>query len=176
MTPRHARPSRRRWVAAVAVVTVALTWSLVRAGGPEREAAAPVPSPSPVADPSDPVAQALSVLHRWDAARAEAWSSGSVPALRRLYVDGAGASDVRLLRDYTDRGLRVEDLRMQVLALDVLRRGPGEWHLRVTDRVARAVLVGPAGRSLLPRDEATTRTVRLVRHAGRWCAAAVRPG
>jgi hypothetical protein len=126
-----------------------------------------------------PTVQAAAVLREWDAARAEAWAAGSVRSLRRLYVDGAGARDVRLLRDYLRRGLSVHGLRVQVLALDVLRHRPGEWRLRVTDRLAAGAVVtaghGSGTRRPLPRDQATTREVVLVRDAGAWRVAEVVP-
>ena len=40
------------------------------------------------------------------AARAAAYASGFGPALRRLYVEGAGDADLRVLRGYLRRGLR----------------------------------------------------------------------
>ncbi|QNN53210.1 hypothetical protein [Nocardioides mesophilus] len=116
------------------------------------------------------VVAAARVLRRWDAARAVAYSRGSVPLLRRLYADGAGADDVRLLRDYARRGLRVQEMTTQLLAVEVLRHRPGLWRLRVTDRLSHAVAVGATGRVLLPRDDASTRTVQLVRQGGRWRA------
>lgn len=119
------------------------------------------------------VARAASVLRDWDRARAAAWARGSTAALRRLYVAGAGASDVRLLEAYRQRGLRVAGLRVQVLALDVLHHEPGRWLLRVTDRVSGGTAVGAGVREPLPRDRATTRTLRLVRPAGVWRMAAV---
>ena len=136
-------------------------------------------TPATVArDPAVPP-DALAVLHAWDARRARAYARGSVAALRRLYVVGAraGSADVRLLRDYLARGYHVQGMRMQVLSVRVLRRGPGRWRLRVTDRLAAATAVGPGGSVALPRDRASTRTLTLVRGAdGGWRVAAVREG
>jgi hypothetical protein len=115
------------------------------------------------------------VLRGWDAARAAAYASGSVAALRELYARDAGASDVRLLRSYLRRGYRVEGMRMQLLAVRVLADGPGRWLLRVTDRLAGGEAVAYGARVALPRDRASTHTVRLVRgQDGRWRVAAVR--
>ena len=77
-----------------------------------------------------PVAAALpaaDVLRAWDGRRAEAFAAGDLAALGRLYVPGsrAGTADRALLRGYLDRGLRVEGMRVQVLALDVPRSGQG---------------------------------------------------
>jgi hypothetical protein len=118
---------------------------------------------------------AVEVLRGWDEARAAAYASGSVASLRELYAGGAAASDVRLLRSYLRRGYRVEGMRMQLLAVTVLAHRPGRWLLRVTDRLVGAVAVGYGVRVELPRDRASTRTVRLARGAdGRWRVVAVR--
>ncbi len=115
------------------------------------------------------------VLRGWDEARAAAYASGSVAELRELYVGGAGASDVRLLRSYLRRGYRVEGMRMQLLAVRVLAHGPGRWRLRVTDRLAGGEAVREGERLALPRDRASTRTVRLARgDDGRWRVVSVR--
>jgi hypothetical protein len=142
--------------------------------------ARPTPAPRPTvvtaSAPTGEAVEAAAVLREWDAARAAAWAAGSVPALRRLYVGGAGERDVGLLRDYRRRGLAVDGLRMQVLALDVLRHRPGEWRLRVTDRVAAGVVTTRDGRRRpLPRDQATTREVVLVRGDPGWQASEVVP-
>ncbi len=119
---------------------------------------------------------ALRVLHAWDARRADAWAAGSPARLRALYVPGsaAGEADVRLLRDYLARGLRVTGMRTQVLALRVLDGRPDRWRVEVSDRLAGAVVVGAGRRTTLPRDSASTRVVTLVRGPGhRWRVAAV---
>jgi hypothetical protein len=126
------------------------------------------------ARPAGVTRPAVEVLRGWDEARAAAYASGSVRALRELYVGAAGAGDVRLLRSYLRRGYRVEGMRMQLLAVEVLGHGPGTWRLRVTDRLAGGVAVGNGERLTLPRDRASTRTVRLVRDgSGRWQVASV---
>ena len=64
---------------------------------------------------------------------------------------------------------------MQLLAVRVLAHGPGRWLLRVTDRLAGGEAVGYGVRVALPRDRASTRTVRLARgDDGRWRVVAVR--
>jgi hypothetical protein len=97
--------------------------------------------------------------------------------LRSLYVDGsaAGTSDAALLRAYLRRGLRVEEMRMQLLAVEVLREERRLLRLRVTDRLAGAVAVGEGTRVPLPRDAASTRVVELRRAPGEpWRVATVR--
>ena len=163
---------------AVAVLLAGVAGLLV-----QRSVAAPHPASPPAAVPvSAPTGDAVeaveaaAVLRKWDAARAAAWAAGSVSALRRLYVGGAGERDVGLLRDYRRQGLVVDGLRMQVLRLDVLRHRPGEWRLRVTDRVAGGVVADRNGhRRPLPRDQATTREVVLVRGAAGWRVSEVVP-
>jgi hypothetical protein len=121
-----------------------------------------------------PAAEAAAVLRAWDRARAEAWARGSPAGLRRLYVAGAGAADLRMLRSYLDRGLRVHGMRTQLLALEVLDRRRDHWRIRVTDRLAGGVAVGAGGSEPLPRDEASIRVLSLVNDGGRWRVAVVR--
>lgn len=118
---------------------------------------------------------ALRVLRAWDERRAAAFASADPVALRRLYVAGAeaGRADVSVLRAYDRRGLRVEELRTQLLAVQVLDRGPGRWRLRVTDRVAGGVAVRDGVRLALPRDRATTRVITLRRTDRGWQVAKV---
>lgn len=155
----------------LALVGAGLVVAVVRVGagpGPVgRRPTAAVPTDLPAAK----------VLRSWDAQRAAAYAAGSVPMLRDLYVTGsrAGRSDVRLLRRWTGRGLRVEGMRTQVLAVQVLTRGHDRLVLRVTDRLEAAAAVGAAGTTPLPRDRADTRVVTLRRGSdGAWRVAAVR--
>ena len=108
--------------------------------------------------------------------RSAAWAAGDVAELASLYADGSrtGAADVRLLRHYRERGLRVEGLTTQVLALRVVRRTPDRLVLRVVDRVVGATAVGGPVPVALPTDRASTRTVVLVGGAGRWVVAEAR--
>ena len=111
-----------------------------------------------------------SVLAAWDERRASAWAQGDVEALRGLYADGSrtGAADVRLLRHYLRRGLVVEGMTTQVLALDVVERSASRLVLVVTDRVVGARAVGGASPIALPADRASTRRIALVRRGGAW--------
>jgi hypothetical protein len=115
-------------------------------------------------------ATASAVLHEWDDRRAAAWSAGDLEGLHALYVPGsaAGRTDVAMLRAWSERGLRVEGMRMQLLDLDVRRVSASRLDLVVTDRLTGAVAVGPGVRLRLPRDRATTRRVVLVREGGEW--------
>ncbi len=174
-------------VALLALVAVPVV-VLLRVGDPADSAADPAPDPTgfadrqpamdPTADPAgeDADAAALRVLHAWDARRADAWAAGSPVRLRALYVSGsaAGEADVRLLRRYRARGLRVTGMRTQVLALHVLEQRPHRRRVEVSDRLAGAVVVGAGRRTALPRDAASTRVVTLVQApGGRWRVAAV---
>jgi hypothetical protein len=127
---------------------------------------------------SVPVVQAvgsLAVLRDWDRSRAAAWASGDVAALRRLYVPGsvAGRRDVAMLRAWRGRGLRVERMGMQVLAVELRARTERRIVLVVTDRLAGAVAVADTGRATrdLPQDTATTRRLEFRRVGGRWLLA-----
>jgi hypothetical protein len=187
-------------VALLALVAVPVV-VLLRVGDPADSAADPAPDPTaladrqPATDPAadaaatDPAADAdaaaagdgataaaLRVLHAWDARRADAWAAGAPARLRALYVSGsaAGEADVRLLRRYRARGLRVTRMRTQVLALHVLEERPHRRRVEVSDRLAGAVVVGAGRRTTLPRDAASTWVVTLVQApGGRWRVAAV---
>lgn len=121
---------------------------------------------------------ASDVLRAWDRSRSRAFAEGDVAGLRGLYAPGsaAGTADVRLLRDYLARGLRVEDMRVQLLAVEVLEHGRHRLRVRVTDRLHGAVAVGAGTRVPLPRDAASTRVVELVRPTAeaRWRVSWVR--
>jgi hypothetical protein len=140
-----------------------------RLTGPASSASA---SSAPRPDRSGPAA----VLGAWDERRSVAWAEGDAGALERLYADGsgAGAADVRLLRDYVRRGLRVEGMTTQVLGLRVAARSPGRLELVVTDRVVGAEAVGRGAPVSLPVDRPSTRRVALVRTGAGWVVAEVR--
>ena len=163
-----------------AVVQQLAGGSTPRMAAGERSPRVATPVPAATRERGAADESALSRLRAWDARRAAAWASADRAALRALYVPGsvAGRRDVAMLDAWTARGLRVRGLRMQLLAARVrVHRAPG-WCCGVTDRVARAVAVGPGVRRPLPRDAPSTRTVELVRAAGTWRVAAVgrRPG
>ncbi len=169
MDPRRLLPALAAVASACVVATLVVT--LV----PSRDTAGDPSSSGRPAGPSSPVASAArsgpaEVLAAWDERRAAAWEEGDVRDLSRLYVDGSrtGAADVRLLRDYRSRGLRVSGLTTQVLALDVVERAPSRLVLVVTDRVAGGRAVGGSSPVSLPADRASTRRVVLARAGGRW--------
>lgn len=175
-------------------VAVVLAWP---APHPVRHSTA-APGPGAAARPSGtgrgpdrtparaprPEARAAAVLRAWDVRRAQAWAAGDDRGLRDLYVPGstAGRADVAMLARWRHRGLAVEGLTTQLLAVRVLATGPRRLLLRVRDRVmgARVAPAGPtstgpgAAEPLAPGAEAT-REVALRRLAGRWRVASVRP-
>lgn len=187
------RRGARRWPAPVAAAClVAVTGcgaSEPSRGGDSRSPGSPVtvgaaPSVRPTTTVGGAVASSPSrlpasgVLRTWDRARADAFASGDVAALRQLYVrrSPAGVADVTLLRRYLRRGMRVEGMRMQLLQVDVLDQSPRRISLRVTDRVTGTVAVGDGCRTELPTDRASTRVVVLRRATGtaRWQMVSVR--
>lgn len=121
---------------------------------------------------------AVEVLRAWDVRRSRAWSAGDPAALRRLYVAGsaAGTRDVRMLRAWQRRGLRVHGLRAQLLRVIVRSVRPRRLVIDVTDRLAGGVVAGTdAGRTIeLPRDAASRRRVVLRVVAGEWRVVSVR--
>lgn len=118
----------------------------------------------------------LAVLREWDRARAAAWAAGDPGALRRLYTrdSAAGRADVGMLRRWAARGLRVEGMAMQVLAVELHRRTDRRLVLVVTDRLVGAEAVGPdRQRRVLPRDSASRRRLDFRRVGGEWRLASV---
>ena len=158
MDPRRLLPALAAVAAACLVATLVVTVARPgeRADGASRPAAAAKVPPGPAA-----------ILAAWDRERSSAWAEGDAEALRRLYADGSrtGTADLRLLRHYLDRGLTVEGLRTQVLALRVVARSTSRLVLVVTDRVVggRAVGRGASSPIALPADRASTRRIVLVR-------------
>jgi hypothetical protein len=162
-------------VLAVLVTAGSVVVGLVGGRSTPPEVAAAARAEQPPADDRPVGDRALAVLHAWDVRRAAAWARGDLAALGRLYVPGsaAGRADVAMLRAWSARGLRVRPLRMQVLSARVLARSGDRLVLDVTDRLARAVAVGPTGQVALPRDEASRRVVVMQRSAGEWRVAEV---
>ena len=119
----------------------------------------------------------VDVLRAWDAQRAGAWARGDPGLLAALYTQGsvAGRHDVAMLRAWTARGLVVQELRSQLLAVHELAHTRTTWTLLVTDRLVGGLAVGPGLRRPLPRDGATTRIVRLRLVDGAWLVASVLP-
>jgi hypothetical protein len=117
----------------------------------------------------------VEILRAWDARRALAWAHGDPHLLRAFYTRGsvAGRHDRAMLRAWAARGLVVRGLRTQLLSVRPLAHTEWSWTLVVTDRLVGGLAVGAGVRRPLPRDQATTRTVRLVRVHGGWRVAAV---
>lgn len=122
----------------------------------------------------------LAVLRDWDRSRARAWAEGDVAALRALYVRGSpvGERDVEMLRAWLRRGLRVEGMAMQVLAVELRRRTDRRIVLVVTDRLSGAVGVRPrSGEQVaLPRDGPSTRRLVFVRSGDAWLLSSASAG
>ena len=169
MDPRRLLPVLAAIAAACVVATL-----VVGLARPDRSPAAPRDGAAvpPSGSPSAPRA----VLAQWDERRSAAWAFGDVEALRSLYAVGSrtGEQDLELLRHYLARGLRVEGLATQVLALDVVDRSPERLVLDVTDRVVGGTAVGGPTPIALPADRASTRRVVLVRPGERWVVAEAR--
>lgn len=118
----------------------------------------------------------LDVLLAWDRSRAAAWARSDAAALRRLYLPGSatGRADVRMLRAYAARALRLRGLATQVLGCDLVRGSPGRMRLLVTDRVVGGEVVGRDAVTALPRDRASRREITFARLDGRWVVVEVR--
>jgi hypothetical protein len=168
--------SRLVLVLLLALLGAGLVLGVVRAG--DRPAVTRAAAPVPALDDTAVDVPAADVLRAWDEQRAAAYAAGSVRQLRQLYVarSAAARSDVHVLTGYRRRGLVVEGMRTQVLALRVLDQRPTRLRLEVTDRLDGAVALGAGRRVTLPRDRPDTRAVTLLRGAdGAWRVAAVLP-
>lgn len=160
----------------VALVVLAAV-SLAGCGGGAAGPARPSEPHSASAPPSTREdVSALEVLRRWDTRRAAAYSSGDARALRRLYAPGseAGRRDLRLLQQYAGRGLVVDRLRTQVLAVELLTRSAGRMRLKVEDRIVGAIVRAGERRADLPGTRPATRVVTLVREHRLWRVSEVR--
>lgn len=139
--------------------------------------------PDPVATVGDaavtnvPRSPEVAVISAWDRRRAAAYAAADVRALRALYrpASRSGAADVRMLEEYVDRGLRVRGLRMQLLAVEVIRSDAKRVLLEVTDRMVGAEVVGRGEPVRLPVDRASHRRVGFVLVDGSWVVTEVRP-
>ena len=129
----------------------------------------------PTTTPKPDLVAGLAVLRAWDARRARAWSRSDEDGLRALYVPGSAArrADVRLLRDYRDRGLVVRRLVTQVFAVAVRHRGPEVLRLRVFDRVAGGEVVRRGRTEPLGSTRPVTREVVFRRVDATWRVAEV---
>jgi hypothetical protein len=177
MDPRRLLPVLSAVACALVVATIVVGHGRPddtgRAVVPPRDAPASAPA---TRSPAAPTPAPAVVLAAWDERRAAAWARGDAEALADLYAPGSrsGAADVRLLRAYARRGLRVEGLTTQVLGLRVVERTPRRLVLVVTDRVVGGSAVGGAAPVALPADRASTRRVVLERQRGRWVVAEAR--
>jgi len=121
-------------------------------------------------------ARALAVLRGWDRRRAAAWEAGDPAALSALYLPRSrtGTRDVRDLRRWVGRGLRVVGLRQQVTSLRVVRRTPRRLVVVVTDRTVDGIAVGRGRRTAVPTSAWTVHRVVLRRPGRRWRVAEAR--
>lgn len=157
-------------LAAFALGAGVLVGVLLGARGGRAVEDPPQPGRSPEPTPA-------AVLAVWDSARADAWAAGDTRRLSRLYTPGspAGRHDVAMLTRYLDRGLRVEELTMQRLSVDVLSTTAQRLVLRVRDRVTGGAVVGERVRAALPPDRPSVHTLVLRRVEGAWRVASVSP-
>ena len=149
-------------VATLCLLATGAVWA-IRAGEEDR-----VVTPVPVRTP-------VEVVNDWDAQRSAAWSNADVEALDHLYAPGAavGRKDAGMLDAYVERGLRVQGLKTQLLAVEQIRVDEEMMVLRVTDRLHAGTVVGPGVEQALPGDGVSTRRVTFRRFDGAWRVARV---
>lgn len=178
MDPRRLLPVLTALACASVVATLVVT--VARPGesptGPPGPAAARSSEARPSEVQGSEPASASAILAAWDARRSAAWADGDLGALAGLYAEGSrtGATDLRLLGHYRDRGLTVEGLTTQLLTVSVAQRGPDRLVLDVTDRVVAGRAVGGTRPVALPTDRASARRVVLVRPGRTWLVAEAR--
>lgn len=143
------------------MVTAVVWWTGDRGPG---DVTAPGAGPTPV-----------EVVRAWDARRAQAWADGDADALGALYTPGAavGRRDVAMLETYAARGLVVEGLTTQLLAVEEVHADDDTWVLEVADRVHGGTVVGEGVRRDLPRDGVDRRRLTLRRDGETWRVASV---
>lgn len=165
---RHGNRGVRVLVAAIVVVAPVSGCS---------HAEAPTASPPPTATTrpaqvdATPQRRALRVLREWDAARATALARGDRGGLVRLYPPGSGLAraDVRLLRRYERRGLRLTTVRHQVVDVDVTVSRPRHVQLTVVDRLAVVGVADSIGQERrLAASQLSRHELRFERHGGGW--------
>ncbi|MBU2697535.1 hypothetical protein [Pimelobacter sp. 30-1] len=171
-------------VVAGGVVARGAPGSVAASGAGSAGVAAPDAGPGPGSVRVSPAVGSLAVLRAWDRARSRAWARGDPRALARLYVPGsaAGRRDLAMLRAWTGRGLRVEGMTTQVLAVRLRAWTPRRLVLVVTDRLDGGFAVPPSGvgttgpaRRALPRDGPSTSRLVFRRVAGRWLLSSAQP-
>ena len=116
------------------------------------------------------------VLGGLDATRTRAFLVADPELLRDVYVNAAVAStDVDVLREYRERGLRLEGMHMVREWCRVTDRSRRRLSLDVVDRLGpTSVRTADGHRTDLPRDRPTRRTVVLERTGQAWRVASVR--
>ena len=112
----------------------------------------------------------VEVVREWDTLRSEAWAQGNVEALGDLYLPGVrvGRDDAAMLKAYVTRGLRVQGMETQLLAVDEIRTAEDEMVLQVTDRVHAGTVTGAGMERPLPRDAVSTRRLTFRLYEGSW--------
>jgi hypothetical protein len=165
----------RTLVLLATLTTVVAVWAagLVRGGGspdPVRSAVV-APATGGAATPRSGEERAVRVLHRWEAARAAAWSTADARALARLYAAGSrtGHRDVDALTGWRRRGLRVTGLREQVSSMGLVVVGRRRIVLDLSVRTVGGVAVGRRGaRRPLPSSAWSGVRLELRRAHGSW--------
>lgn len=111
------------------------------------------------------------VLGGLDHARAQAFSTGQVSVLDRVYTrDSAGAKvDAAAIRAYAERGGRIAGAELVLLSCRVEHSSRRLVRLVVVDQLAAARVVWADGSSrALPRDLPTKHRITLVRTSDGW--------
>lgn len=160
-------------IAVLAVVVTAVVWRMQSPEtGPARAAA--VARDSGAEGPV--LAQAVAQVRQWDAARAAAWSEGSVPALRRLYTGSSveGRTDAAALEQWTRAGWKVEGVAPRLEQVEEVSSSSDTWVVDVLEQEAHMQAVNAGRRVALPAQPSRTRRITFVHRDRGWVVARVR--
>jgi hypothetical protein len=108
-------------------------------------------------------------LGRLDALRAEAFVGADPERLRDVYAgETLREADARVLRGWSDRGLRLEGMAQRRASCRVVARSSRQVVLDVVDRLGPTRAVGQRQAYRLPSDQPTRRRVVLTWTADGW--------
>jgi len=117
-----------------------------------------------------PASHWAGVLTRLDRRRALAYVSADPRSLRSVYAPASTVlrRDRAMLRAYSERGISLSGVRLDLLAVHLIDRGSRWVRLRVVDRLRRPTAHAPRATMLLPQDQPTRWLIGLRRNADGW--------
>ena len=159
-----------RYLVLTTVCTIAL--SACSSAAPVEDAAPAAATFGTSVAPTSPAPTSrwARVLTGLDRRRALAYASAEPKSLRNVYARASTAltADRRMLRAYSERGITLTGVRLDLLAVRLVGRGSHWVRLRVIDQLRRPVAHAAGATMLLPQDQPTRWLIGLRRNAGGW--------